>query len=178
MKPFEVYGVKQLVEDEKNIHGFKAPEDYFETFEERLFNKIGEDSLPKEAGFSVPDAYFSGLEDVVLKKVNASEKQTKVIPLFRKRTLFYVASIAACAAILFMVIKTETNSPDGFNDIQLATLDDYIEAGNLELDTYEVLAMLGDDEIAAINIENDFFSEENLEEYLLENIDDNTLLIE
>lgn len=166
------------MKDKKNIHGFKAPKDYFESFDERLFNKMEEDNLPQEAGFRVPDEYFSGMEDAILKKINASEKQPKVIPLFRKQTLLYVASVAACVAILFSVLKTDTNNGSDFNDIQLATLDDYIENGNLELETHEVMAMLGDDEIAAINIENDFFSEENLEEYLLENIDDNTLLIE
>lgn len=142
------------------------------------FNKMEEDVLPQETGFKIPDAYFSGLEDSILKKVNSSGKQTKVIPLFRKRTLMYVASIAACAAILFLVIRTKTNISSDFNDIPLSTLEDYIEDGNLDLDTYEVIAMLGDDDIAAINIENDFFSDENLEEYLLENLDDNTLLIE
>jgi len=166
------------VENKKNIHGFKAPEDYFKTFEERLFSKMEEGNLPKEAGFKVPDEYFSGLEASIMKKVNASEKQAKVIPLFQRRVLLYVASIAACVAILLLAVKTKNNLNGDFNEIQLTVLDDYIEDGNLDLDTYEVMAMLGDDEITAINIENDFFSEENLEEYLLENIDDNTLLIE
>ena len=166
------------MEDKNNIHGFKAPEGYFDNFEERLFSKIDEDALPNEAGFKVPDAYFLGLEDSIIKKVTASEKQTRVIPLFQKRTLLYVASIAACAAILFSIVKTKNNLKPDFNDIQLATLDAYIEGGNLEIDSYEVMAMLRDEDISAINIENDFFSEENLEEYLLENIDDNTLLIE
>ena len=44
----------------KNIHnnGFKSPEDYFEDFEDRLFNKLSEDKLPKESGFKIPDGSY------------------------------------------------------------------------------------------------------------------------
>jgi hypothetical protein len=49
------------VKKEKKIPNFNVPEGYFETFEERLFCKIAEDSFPKTAGFNVPENYFETL---------------------------------------------------------------------------------------------------------------------
>ena len=166
------------MKNKKNIPGFKTPKDYFESFDERLINKMNEEELPREHGFTVPDGYFKELEGSILQKVNVSESQTKIIPLFKKQTLLIVASIAACAAILFSVVKTNNDASFDFEAIELSNLDGYIDDGNLELNTYELMAMLEDEEITIIGAENDYFLEENLEEYLLNNIDDNTLLIE
>ena len=166
------------MKNKKNIPGFKTPKDYFETFDERLFSKMNEEELPLEHGFTVPDGYFKELEDSILQKVNVSESQTKVIPLFKRQTLLIVASIAACAAILISVVKSNNDASFDFEAIELSNIDGYIDDGNLELNSYELMAMLGDEEITSISVENDYFLEENLEEYLLENIDDNTLLIE
>jgi len=166
------------VKNKKNIPGFKTPKDYFETFDERLFNKMNEEEFPLEQGFIVPDGYFKELEGSILQKVSVSESQTKVIPLFKRQTLLIVASVAACVAILFSVVKINIDVPFDFEAIELSNIDGYIDDGNLELNSYELMAMLEDDEVTNISTENDFILEENLEEYLLDNINDNTLLIE
>ena len=178
MKPFKGIEVKQLVKDKKNIHGFKVPKNYFETFDDRLFDNMKRETLPKHSGFQVPEGYFTTVEDSIFKKINVSEKTPKVISLFQKQTLLYIASIAACVVIIVSVVKTNTNSNIDIDDIELSHIDTYIEDGNIELYTDEVLAMLEYDEIVAIDFDYDLFSEQNLEEYLLENIDDNSLLIE
>ena len=80
----------------KNITGFKTPENYFEDFDTQIFSKIDEENLPKSAGFKTPNGYFENFEPNVLKAIETSEKPQKVIPLFPKKYFGYAAAIAAC----------------------------------------------------------------------------------
>jgi hypothetical protein len=104
--------------------------------------------------------------------------KTKVIPLYKHKTFLYITSIAACAAIIFSVTLTKSSISNTINDVQISNIDDYIERGNLDLDTYDLMAMLGDEEIEEISAENIIFSEDNLEDYLMDNLDDTSLLTE
>jgi hypothetical protein len=166
------------VKNNKHIPGFKAPEGYFENFEEQLFLKIEEDAFPKETGFSVPEGYFENLEETVLQNIIASEKQKDVIPLFQNRTLIYITAIAACVAIIFSVINTKETIPNQMKNLPFSSIDSYINEGNLGFDSYDVIALLNDEDVSNLNFETNIFSEENLENYLLENIDNTQLLIE
>jgi hypothetical protein len=166
------------VKNKNNIHGFKVPDSYFENFEAGLFQKINEVYLPKDAGFKVPETYFSELEASILNKVTISEKEPKVIPLFKKPAFVYVTTIAACALLFFSVIKTKSNTDLNFENLDFSSIDSYIEDGNIELHADEIMAMLGDDEIIAIDQEHNVFSEQNIKAYLLENLDNDTLLLE
>jgi hypothetical protein len=64
------------------------------------------------------------------------------------------------------------------NSLKIASIETYIDEGYLDLESYEVLALLDDEDLTNINLENDIFSEESLENYLLENSIEETLLIE
>ncbi len=172
------------MKDKKHIHGFNTPKEYFEDFEGRLFSKISENKIPKESGFSVPKDYFTQLEDRVLERVISSDltghqvgNNPKIIPLFTKRTLIYAASIAACAVLIFSVINSN-NTSIKWEDMQISSIENYIEEGNLGLDTYDIASLLKENDLENITLENDLFSDETLEDYLLENLDDPTLLIE
>jgi len=178
MKPFKDCKVIIKMKDKKHKHGFKTPEDYFESFEERLFNKLSEGKLPEKSGFIAPEGYLDSFEDRLLKRIEDEKSVTKVRPLFGKRTLMYAAAIAACAVLVFSVFNLQQTKSIQIQDLQLSSIENYIDEGNLELETYEVLALFEDEEVTNLALENNFFSEENLEEYLLENLDDTTLLIE
>jgi hypothetical protein len=165
------------MKENKNISGFKAPENYFENFEERLFGKISEENFPKSAGHTVPDGYFENLEDRVLKTVIASEKPTKVIPLFAKKYFGYAAAIAACLLLGFTLFNTKTDN-SGLDSLQLAAIDTYIEDGNLNIDLYDLTSYIDDEDITDLNMDDYQFSETTLENYLLENVDEETLINE
>jgi len=158
-------------------NGFNTPKDYFDEFEERLFSKISEDGLPKDSGFKTPEGYFDQLDTKILKSVNDATVQTKVIPLFGKRTLYYAAAIAACAILVFSIINTN-NSINTINSIEISTIESYIEDGNLDIDSYDIAFLLKDEDLNIISSEIEFISETLLEDYLLENIDDSSILIE
>lgn len=158
-------------------NGFHTPKDYFDNFEDRLFSKISEDGLPKGSGFNVPEGYFDQLDTKILKSVNDATVQTKVIPLFGKRTLYYAAAIAACAILVFSIVNTN-NPVNTINSIEISTIESYIEDGNLDIDSYDIASLLIDEDLNIISSEIEFISENLLEDYLLENIDDSSILIE
>src|SRR5690606_4418897 len=161
----------------KNISGFKTPENYFEDFEAQLFSKIDEVNLPKSAGFKVPQNYFENLDEEILKSVMDSEKPTKVISLIPKKYYGYAASIAACLIIGFAVFNSISEN-ENLDALQMAAIDNYIEEGNLNLDFYDVTTFINDEDIANLDLGKQRFSEASLKNYLLENMDENTLIDE
>ena len=177
MKPFKVTEVKKQMKDKKNNNGFNTPKDYFEDFEDRLFHKISEDSLPKESGFKTPEGYFDQLDSAILESGEATTKQVKVISLFSKKTLAYAAAIAACAILVFSLTNTN-NSITNIDSIEISSIESYIEEGNLTLDSYDIASLFKEEYLDSITIENEFISEDLLEDYLLEYIDDTSILIE
>jgi hypothetical protein len=160
--------------EEKYNHGFKAPDDYFESFEERLFNKLKETELPKKHGFDVPDGYFENLEERILQNV-AQEKTVKVIRLFKRKTFIYAISVAACAALVFSIYTGNTGKVE---PLRIADIEAYIDGDAMDLDSYDIAQLLSEYEIDNLTLENEIFSQESLEDYLLDHLDDTTLLIE
>lgn len=161
----------------KNISGFKTPENYFEDFDALLFSKIDEVNLPKSAGFKIPENYFGNLDKKVFKSVKNSEKPTKVISLFPKKYFGYAASIAACLIIGFAVFNS-TRENENLDALQMAAIENYIEEGNLNLDFYDVTTFINDEDIANLDLGKQRFSEASLKNYLLENMEENTLIDE
>ncbi len=166
------------MKDKKYKSGFKVPENYFDNFEKRIFNKIESETLPKETGFKAPDGYFDNLEDIVLQKLNAVETPQKVISLNSRRTWVYLTAIAACLAIIVSMLIRNESIIKQMDSIKTASIENYIDEGYLDLESYEVLALLDDEDLTNIDFESDIFSEESLENYLLENSIEETLLIE
>ncbi|MEH6765067.1 MAG: hypothetical protein V7655_11260 [Aequorivita antarctica] len=165
------------MKENKNISGFKTPENYFESFEERLYSKLSEENFPKSAGFKAPDGYFDNLEEQILKTVIASEKPAKVIQLFPKKYFGYAAAIAASLIIGFTVFNTNSDN-SSLDSLQLAAIVTYIEDGNLNLDIYDLTTFINDEDITDLKLEDHQFSETTLENYILENVDEETLINE
>lgn len=155
-------------------HGLKVPEGYFESFDERLAVKLAEETLPKESGFKVPDGYFGNLEESVLQQV---EKQTtvKVVPLYKRKSVIYITSIAACLALV-LTLFTSTGTEETI--LEVADIEAYFDEGNIDYNSTDIAQLLSDADLESVTLENSDISIESLEDYLLENIDDTTLLIE
>lgn len=167
------------MKDKEHIHGFSTPKGYFENFDEQLFQKIEEENLPKEAGFSVPEGYMDSFEERLFDRFyGSSETPNKVISLYKSKRFLYAASIAASLAILFSVVNFDNDLPKAFNELSVSTIEQYIDEGKLELDSYDIVALLSDEEMSNLTLESELFLDETLQEYLLENLDDTNLLIE
>ena len=161
----------------KDEHKFKTPEGYFDSFNERLMQRLqGEEAeenlsfLPESDGFKTPAAYFEGVEHDVLFKL--ADKQPKVISLKSYRKYFYGATAVAAALILFFSLNWETESPVTFEDLASADIDAYLQNTELDLTSYELAELVSIDEVALTDVMDTPLESENILDYLDENIDD------
>ncbi len=158
----------------KDLHndktsGFKTPDNYFETFDERLFDRLSDERKIEgitEPGFSIPDHYFDTVEAEILGKLEPPKK-TPIFTLNTRRTFYYVTGIAASLILMFAVfIKGNTN-----DEISADMVESYLETR--DLDSYELAELLSEAEL----LEEDFsvietsYNEDLLELYLLDNAD-------
>jgi hypothetical protein len=159
-------------------HGFNVPDSYFENFEARFFKDMNLSEIPENGGFTVPDGYFEALDARLNTASTASEVQPKVIQLIRNKHMRYVAAIAACAILIVSLVKNSSPSVGTMADIELTEISEYIETENLDFDTFDVLALLQEDELTDLNTQNQYITDELLESYLFDTLDDATLLTE
>lgn len=148
--------------------GFKTPKDYFTNLEEHVLNSVKlNDSLKnKDSGFTKPESYLNNLEEIVFDKLNDENKSPKVINLFSAQNIFYLTGIAAALLIFFSVyFNSET-----ITELDYQLVDEYIIE---DIDTYELASLLTDEEIENINSEiyTETFIDENMEDYIIQNVD-------
>ena len=165
------------MKDKKHSNGFNTPKNYFEDFEDRLYSKLSEGNLPKETGYTIPKGYFDQLDSVILKNAETSVNQSKVIPLFSRRTIAYAITIAACAMLVFSLVNTNPTLVT-IETLDISSIESYIEEGYLNIDSYEIAYLLQEEDLINLNAESEYISEDIIEYYLLEQIDDSSILIE
>lgn len=80
-----------------NLHndkqGFKIPKNYFDTFEEKLFEKIDKDkeepsilSDKLTSGFTAPEGYMNNLEEELLDKLVIGKEESPTLDLISKNS--------------------------------------------------------------------------------------------
>ncbi|NNE33139.1 MAG: hypothetical protein HKN40_12305 [Winogradskyella sp.] len=149
--------------------GFKVPDNYFESFDAKLNERIKDQDLIegiKTPGFTIPNNYFEGVDNQVFKKLQEEEKP--VIQLFNRRSYLVVASLAASIIFLFSIfINGESND----ESLSIDMVEAYLE--NRDLSSYELAQLLSDADLLEENftIATPQYDQENLEDYLLENVD-------
>lgn len=154
--------------------GFKTPDDYFETFDDKLFTRLNEkESIKdvKDTGFKVPKGYFDTVEDNIFKKREGNNKL--IISLKQKKTWYYVTGIAASLVLFFGILF---NTSSNTEDISAEMVETYLEIS--DLDSYELAQLLSENDF----LEDDFtltettYNEDNLETYLLDYSDIETII--
>lgn len=156
--------------------GFKTPEDYFNNLEGRIFDNIKIDEALKDVestGFDMPNGYLNTIEDAVFSKL-PSTNNTKVVSLFSRRNLIYFSGVAAAVLLFFSLFFNSTTTT--FDNIDVELVENYII--NENIDSYEIAALLTDEDL----VEDAFFEntimDEDLENYILDNTTIEDLLIE
>lgn len=154
---------------EKN-NPFKTPEDYFDSFNDSIIAKLSEETraIPKKEGFIVPSDYFESLSQQLLQKV--SKEKTKVIPLNSYKKYYYAAAVAAIV-LMFFVLNIKESADVTFEDLAEADIESYFENNDLDISAYELAEVIPVDELEINDIIENQFSEENVVDYLNENID-------
>ena len=168
-----------MMKRSKHEHGFKTPDDYFKSLEDRLDSLIDQESLPANTGFKAPEGYFDALEDRILSRMDgaATPPETgRVIPLHQNRFVRIAVAVAAIVVLMIMVLRPDSSPVDDFQNIDMAQIETYVEE-QMMWDEYDLVPLMEESEL--VELDNpEMFDNEDLQEYLLENIDDTSLLIE
>ena len=162
--------------DKNKLHnikntGFKAPTGYFDDLEESIMLQVKLQEKIDGSGFKTPDKYFGSLEDKILDKVKI---EPKVITLFSKRNLLLAGSIAAAILILLGIFFN--NDDLSFDDLEITTIETYLY--DEDIDSYEIASMFTVEELSSDSFVESELSEDIIQDYLLENITIEDLLIE
>ncbi len=156
--------------------GFNIPEDYFKSLEDQIMNTInskGALESIESTGFEMPESYLNSVEAAVFSKLSKNDN-SKVISIFNRRNLLYLSGVAAAVLLFFSLIFN--NNTITIENINIELVETYII--NEDLDSYDIAALLDDDELEnALYLQN-IIMDETLEDYLLENTTIEDLLIE
>ncbi|MFD1064216.1 hypothetical protein ACFQ1Q_13250 [Winogradskyella litorisediminis] len=154
--------------------GFKTPEDYFESFDDKLLQRLETKSILdniKDEGFKTPEGYFDTVENQIFQLAKAEDK-VKVVSIFKSKKFYYITGIAASLLLLFGIFFNQSKT----EEISVDMVENYLLES--DLNSYELADLLADANI----LKDDFtiiettFEEENLEDYLLENADIESIL--
>jgi len=150
---------------------FKTPEDYFDNLTDKVMDSINSESskLPSTDGFSTPEGYFTALSDQLNERL---KNEPKVFQLSSYRKFYWAAASIAAMLLVFFGINLSTTEKSNWNDLATADIEAYIENDELNLSSFELAELLPIDEIEINDILTNQFEEENLLEYLNENIED------
>ncbi len=165
--------------------GFSVPSNYFEELDGQLLDmarQTGNDfrlveEMPS-SGFKTPENYFDGLEERILDKVQKDKKQPKVIPLFQKEYWYYAAGIAAIVIALAGTLFVNPVAEDSWENVEVSVLESYIDGNNIDFSTTEISTFLFEE---GGTVDDASFSEMNSEvmfDYLDENIEDPSFILE
>lgn len=158
--------------------GFKVPEGYFESFEARMMDRIGQETrLPSaKQPFSVPENYFEGFETRMLKRIKQEPQKGRVIPLFGKKMLSYVAGIAAVLAVLFTSGLMNPAQKATFEDLDMLAVENYLFE-TLDLTNPEETPMIDQKEFSFAQGVDSNIDHEAVLEYLNENVEEPAILL-
>lgn len=166
--------MKQKKLDTIKTSGFKTPKDYFSKVEEQILSEVSMIDKVEQSGFEVPESYFDSVEKSILNQVTP-ENDTKVVSLFTWKKVMYTSAIAASLILMFNVFYSPSENIN-FEDIEMASIENYIEAEDYT--SYELAALLTEDELNKDNFIDNNISEDLLEDYLLDQVDIEDLIIE
>ncbi|TGV02692.1 hypothetical protein [Flavivirga rizhaonensis] len=166
MKQKKLHNIKET--------GFKVPDDYFNTLENVILSDIKLKKVSKDSGFKLPEDYFNNLEDTIIDKVS-TKTPTKVISLFRKKTIIYLSGIAAAVLLLFYISFPEKKP--AFDSLDFETVENYIM--NENIGSYEIATLLTEEDLLEEHfIEYKEGDEDTIETYILDNLDIDDIILE
>lgn len=149
---------------------FSVPEGYFENATERFLSKI-ENVRSKNSteGFKVPQGYFEDLNAKIAQRIN----KDKVIQLHPFKKYYYAVAAIAAIIVVFFVLRFNDNQElsFGFDDLAYSDIETYFESNRLGFTSYEIAEIIPVDQLEINDILVDRLNEENIIEYLNNNID-------
>ncbi len=163
--------------------GFKVPENYFEEFESKILGTFCPEkdmvkTIEKDTGFKVPNDYFETLDEKIFARLENPELEIKVIQFYKTRKFYYSAAIAAVFVGLISTLLFNPVQENSFDSIELSAIEAYMDSGNIDFNYNEISSIIYDEEYVFDNITKSNLSDDAVFEYLNENIEDPTLILE
>ncbi|MEH6535719.1 MAG: hypothetical protein V7719_04955 [Psychroserpens sp.] len=153
--------------------GFKIPKDYFSQVEEQILNEVHLKDKVDTSGFDVPESYFESFEEKIFNKIEA-ETETKVVSLIGWKKIIYASAIAAALVLMFNVFFSSEKIT--FDSLEIASIENYIEQEDYS--NYELASLLTEEELSKDNFIDNEIPENSIEDYLLEHVEIEDLIIE
>lgn len=156
-----------------NKNPFNTPKGYFDSFEDNLKDKILKETaaIPKEDGFGVPASYFDQFQVNLIAKIKEEQNVTKVIPLNTYKKIMAIAASIAAITIIALSIDWSGNETLSFTDLANSDIEAYFENNELDLTTDEIADVLPIDGYEMNDFVEPELNEENLLDYLNENVE-------
>lgn len=149
---------------------FKTPEGYFDSFNEKLMERIVEETsgIPKSDGFAVPEGYFDTLYPRVSKRIDSAPK---VIALHPYKKYLYVAASIAAGVVLYFGVKGTKEPQLQFDDLANSEIASYFEDTDIGLSSYEIAQVVEFDTEELDAIENVSLEDELILDYIEDTTD-------
>jgi hypothetical protein len=163
-----------MKEKDENRKGFRVPQDYFDTLDLKLMNRLKGKS---NKGFKVPEGYFEDFEvKFSLEPESGAESEPKrVVNLNRPEAKKLIWMAVAASILLFFGVKYSITNQSvmGWEDLEQAELGYWIESDLAELNEYDIVEAYPDVELNAPMISNEelnaYLNEIELDQILYEN---------
>ncbi|GGW66771.1 hypothetical protein DFQ11_103167 [Winogradskyella epiphytica] len=158
--------------------GFKTPDQYFESFEDKLFarlyKKVSMHGV-ESSGYTVPKDYFNSVEEAVFNKTKTEDRP--VIQLKQKKILYYVAGIAASLVLFFSLFFNQSNefSMASLDSIDTSSIESYLYQEEYSTDELATLFKSGD--MSVSDFIDVTITEETINNYL-DNLDTEDLILD
>jgi hypothetical protein len=160
--------------------GFKVPSGYFEDFEARLMVKAEaldeKGKARNQHGFKVPPGYFENFEARMLPRLEQENSKPKVIPLFRRKAVSYIAGVAAVFAVLLSSIVFNKAQRNDFNELDLMAVENYL-LETIDFASPEDTDLINNAEFSFASQASPSLDQEAILEYLQENIEETAILL-
>lgn len=149
--------------EDKNLHkkeGYSLPDGYFAESKD-LLNRLGGLASSDTEGYAIPEGYFEQNRGRLLAQVEASDNNKKSAII---RSLLPVASVAAVAIAILMVLLNPGEAQDWEAGLSDESILAYLEADELSVDQLTDYA-----DLETIETEE---TPDQADEYILEYIDE------
>lgn len=162
--------------------GFKVPSGYFDSLEHRIMEKVTTSPsreeeathLPGKSPFKVPENYFESFESRLFEKIKPETKRSKVISLFNKESLYYVAGVAAVFVAILTTFLTSQPESISWDSLDMVILEDYIHE-SIQYSTGDLSQVLDDGEYNFSSPPSEI-NEEAVLDYFNENLEEPAIL--
>ena len=126
--------------------------------------------LPKSDGFMLPDDYFDSLNKNIQEKLKEEIPKVIALNK-RRRLYYYAAAAVAAIVLLTIGIRTNSTEEHTFEGLAKTEIEDYFNNTDLGLSTYEIAEVIPVDELEISDITDNQIEDENIIDYLDNSID-------